>query len=99
MADAPIDGVDVQKEFENTMLQYAQIRNEPLLDIEKYVVIGNEVSKIMIGGKSLKELIKGVEDNDLKKFVMAIFVYETIQIYWIIITKMRILMIQYWKKS
>ena len=39
MADAPTDGVDVQKEFENTMLQYAKIRNEPLLDIEKYVVI------------------------------------------------------------
>lgn len=73
MADAPIDGVDVQKEFENTMLQYAQIRNEPLLDIEKYVVIGNEVSKIMIGGKSLKELIKGVEDNDLKKVCYGYF--------------------------
>lgn len=73
MADAPTDGVDVQKEFENTMLQYAKIRNEPLLDIEKYVVIGNEVSKIMIGGKSLKELIKGVEDNDLRKVCYGYF--------------------------
>lgn len=73
MADAPTDGVDVQKEFENTMLQYAKIRNEPLLDIEKYVVIGNEVSKIMIGGKSLKELIKGVEDNDLRKVCFGYF--------------------------
>lgn len=73
MADAPTDGVDVQKEFENTMLQYAKIRNEPLLDIEKYVVIGNEVSKIMIGGKSLKELIKGVEDNDLSKVCYGYF--------------------------
>ena len=73
MADAPTDGVDVQKEFENTMHQYAQIRNEPLLDIEKYVVIGNEVSKIMIGGKSLKELIKGVEDSDLKKVCYGYF--------------------------
>lgn len=53
MADAPIDGVDVQKEFENTMLQYAQIRNEPLLDIEKYVVIGNEVSKIILNSATL----------------------------------------------
>ena len=73
MADAPTDGVDVQKEFENTMLQYAQIRNEPLLDIEKYVVIGNEVSNIMIGGKSLKELIKGVKDNDLRKVCYGYF--------------------------
>ena len=73
MADAPTDGVDVQKEFENTMLQYAKIRNEPLLDIEKYVVIGNDVSKIMIGGKSLKELIKGVEDNDLRKVCYGYF--------------------------
>ena len=73
MADAPTDGVDVQKEFENTMLQYAKIRNEPLLDIEKYVIIGNEVSKIMIGGKSLKELIKGVEDNDLRKVCYGYF--------------------------
>lgn len=73
MADTPIDGVDIQKEFENTMLRYAQIRNEPLLDIEKYVVVGNDVSKITIAGKSLKELINGIGDDDLRKVCYSYF--------------------------
>lgn len=65
MADANVD--DMQEIFEHTMKQYVQIRKESLLDIEKYIVLGDEFSNIKIGGKPLANLIKDIEDADLKK--------------------------------
>lgn len=65
MSDANID--DIQKIFEHTMTQYVQIRKESLLDIEKYIVLGDKIENIKIGGKSLTCLIKSIEDIDLKK--------------------------------
>lgn len=43
MLETNID--DIQKVFENTMIKYVQIRKEKLLDIEKYIVIGDEIDK------------------------------------------------------
>lgn len=65
MSDANID--DIQEIFEHTMIQYVQIRKEPLLDIEKYIVLGDNINHIKIGGKFLTCLIKGIKDADLKK--------------------------------
>lgn len=65
MSDANID--DIQKIFEHTMTQYVQIRKESLLDIEKYIVLGDKFENIKIGGKTLACLIKNIEDIDLKK--------------------------------
>lgn len=65
MADANV--YDMQEIFEHTMKQYVQIRKESLLDIEKYIVLGDEFSNIKIGGKPLANLIKDIEDADLKK--------------------------------
>lgn len=71
MADANVD--DMQEIFEHTMKQYVQIRKESLLDIEKYIIIGDKANKIIIGGKSLGKLIKGIKDNDLKKVCYSYF--------------------------
>lgn len=71
MLETNID--DIQKVFENTMIKYVQIRKEKLLDIEKYIVIGDEIDKIIIGGKTLVDLIKGIEDDDLKKVCLSYF--------------------------
>lgn len=64
-SDANVD--DMQEIFEHTMKQYVQIRKESLLDIEKYIVLGDDFYHIKIGGKSLAYLIKDIEDADLKK--------------------------------
>ena len=45
MADANVD--DMQEIFEHTMKQYVQIRKESLLDIEKYIIIGDKANKII----------------------------------------------------
>ena len=74
MLETNID--DIQKVFENTMIKYVQIRKEKLLDIEKYIVIGDEIDKIIIGGKTLVDLIKGIKDDDLKKVCLSYFVRE-----------------------
>lgn len=71
MSETNID--DIQKVFEHTMIHYVQIRKEKLLDIEKYIIIGDEIDKIIIGGKKLIDLIKGIEDNDLKKACFSYF--------------------------
>lgn len=71
MSETNID--DIQKVFEHTMIHYVQIRKEKLLDIEKYIIIGDEIDKIIIGGKTLIDLIKGIEDNDLKKACFSYF--------------------------
>lgn len=65
MSDANVD--DMQEIFEHTMKQYVQIRKEPLLDIEEYIVLGDDFNHIKIGGKHLACLIKGIKDADLKK--------------------------------
>lgn len=46
MSDVSAD--NIQKVFEQTMIQYVQIRKESLLDIEKYIIIGDKANKIMI---------------------------------------------------
>lgn len=71
MSDVSAD--NIQKVFEQTMIQYVQIRKESLLDIERYIIIGDKTDKIMIGGKSLVELIQGIKDNDLKKTCYSYF--------------------------
>lgn len=65
MSDANVD--DMQEIFEHTMKLYVQIRKEPLLDIEEYIVLGDDFNHIKIGGKHLACLIKGIKDTDLKK--------------------------------
>lgn len=66
MPEGSIEGIDVQKEFEHTMMSFAQLRRESILDIDKMVILANEPSKISLCGTSLEKLVQNIGDRDLK---------------------------------
>ena len=73
MPSEALADINIQEVFEETMMNYVRLRKEKILDIGLYIVIGDDIDKIYLGGVLLTEMIFKIKDRELKKACISYF--------------------------
>ena len=73
MPSEALADINIQEVFEQTMMNYVRLRKEKILDIGLYIVIGDDIDKIYLGGVLLTEMIFKIKDRELKKACISYF--------------------------
>lgn len=78
MPEEEIDGVNVQKLFVDTIKSFSDLCAERKLDIEKKILTVKKPQETFICGSTLKKMISGIGDRDLKVYAMGMFLHGQI---------------------